>query len=365
MGVQSALIPRMKLFLLLSCLCGLLHANVVTRHLDVVEGKANYRQTVTIDYDKNIQIVEVPAHNHIIHSKTIFDFNKGKLFESHPEQKTCFVRDIPEGTADLKTFDEYLQKKTVKLIANKEKRVQKAFETSRRWNVKMLKSMASEVIEECGESEIYEVVEVPMDTARKTLVENKPTKQVSAYEKMMRSGNGCQLPDECVWQTCRYGSDSCYWTVNCRPQADQPDEDCEIYHSSNLHNGNNQIHCDVCFNLQCGPSCTDVWNDPGCNNIISGGGKIKPCPEDPTYGGDCQDLSEPHCYLPEVYYPKAASAGEFKCPTGDLEKGIVHLDGTCVYVCSTGMFGGTLTCATRDGEGAFDETMYMPELCGV
>merc|ERR1712080_166835 len=111
-------------------------ANVVTRHLDVVEGKANYRQTVTIDYDKNIQIVEVPAHNHIIHSKTIFDFNKGKLFESHPEQKTCFVRDIPEGTADLKTFDEYLQKKTVKLIANKEKRVQKAFETSRRWNVK-------------------------------------------------------------------------------------------------------------------------------------------------------------------------------------------------------------------------------------
>lgn len=246
-------------------------------------------------------------------------------------------------------------------MANKEQRIKKAFKTSRKLNVKMLKSMAFEVIEECGQSQIYEVTEVPMET-RKTLVD---IKKVSSYEKMMRmpkAGPDCELPDKCVWQTCHYGPDSCYWTVNCRPTADTSTPHCEFYHSSNLHNGDNQISCQVCWNLQCGQECVDVWENKECHDMIADTGHIKACPADPDYGGDCVDISEPHCYLPNVYYPDAP--GEFNCPNGDLEKGIVHLGDLCMYVCSGNIFGGYLTCAVDgNNEGKFNEDGYMPQNC--
>merc|ERR1719495_2100303 len=80
--------------LLLAALVGLLHAEVVVKHLQVYEGATDYTQTVTLDFERNIQILEVPAHNNIVHSKTIFDFNQGVLFESHPETSTCFIKDL-------------------------------------------------------------------------------------------------------------------------------------------------------------------------------------------------------------------------------------------------------------------------------
>lgn len=224
----------------------------------------------------------------------------------------------------------------------------------------MLKSMTSETIEECGQSQIYEVTEVSMET-RKTLVD---VKKVSSYEKIMRFPKeiNCEIPNECLWQTCHYGKDSCYWTVNCRPQAGSNTDHCDVYHSHNLHNGDNQISCKACWNLQCGQDCVDVWNIPECHDMIAGTGRIGACPEDPDYGGDCVDVSEPHCYLPNVYFPDVP--GKFDCPTGDLEKGIVHMGGMCFYVCPDNQFGGYLTCKT-DGknEGKFDETSYMPQNC--
>ena len=71
--------------LFLAAFVGLLHAEVVVKHLRVHEGATDYTQTVTLDFDRNIQILEVPAHNNIVHSKTIFDFNQVRpLFLSNP-----------------------------------------------------------------------------------------------------------------------------------------------------------------------------------------------------------------------------------------------------------------------------------------
>merc|ERR1712212_1395190 len=65
--------------LLLVALVGLLRAEVVVKHLQVHEGATDYTRTVTLDFERNIQILEVPAHNNIVHSKTIFDFNQVRL----------------------------------------------------------------------------------------------------------------------------------------------------------------------------------------------------------------------------------------------------------------------------------------------
>ena len=66
-------------FLLLAALVGLLQAEVVVKQLHIQEHGTEYTQTVTLDYERNIQILEVPAHNNIVHSKTIFDFTQVRL----------------------------------------------------------------------------------------------------------------------------------------------------------------------------------------------------------------------------------------------------------------------------------------------
>ena len=49
-------------------------AEVIQRSLHIEEGGTSYTQTVTFDFDNKVQIIEVPAHNKIVHSKTFFHF---------------------------------------------------------------------------------------------------------------------------------------------------------------------------------------------------------------------------------------------------------------------------------------------------
>merc|ERR1711964_861292 len=84
MGISYSAIMR---FLLLAALVGLLQAELVVKQLHIQEHGTEYTQTITLDYERNIQTLEVPAHNNIVHSKTIFDFNQGVLFGVSPREQ--------------------------------------------------------------------------------------------------------------------------------------------------------------------------------------------------------------------------------------------------------------------------------------
>ena len=42
----------------------------------IEEGIATYNQTVTFDFESQLQVIEVPSHNNIVHSKSFFYFSK-------------------------------------------------------------------------------------------------------------------------------------------------------------------------------------------------------------------------------------------------------------------------------------------------
>ena len=65
----------MKTFILVNFFISSLLAESVVKKLTIQEGGMEYTQTVTLDFERNIQILEVPSHNNIVHSRTIFDFN--------------------------------------------------------------------------------------------------------------------------------------------------------------------------------------------------------------------------------------------------------------------------------------------------
>ena len=65
----------MKTFILLNIFISCLLAESVIKQLTIQEDGMEYTQTVTLDFERNIQILEVPSHHNIIHSRTIFDFN--------------------------------------------------------------------------------------------------------------------------------------------------------------------------------------------------------------------------------------------------------------------------------------------------
>jgi len=46
--------------------------------------------------DRNVQIIEVPAHNNIVHSRTIFDFRNGKLIESSRRESVLLEGNLKE-----------------------------------------------------------------------------------------------------------------------------------------------------------------------------------------------------------------------------------------------------------------------------
>ena len=51
-------------------------AETTTTYLSIKEGLATYNQTVIFDFENQLQVIEVPAHNNIVHSKSFFYFNK-------------------------------------------------------------------------------------------------------------------------------------------------------------------------------------------------------------------------------------------------------------------------------------------------
>ena len=51
-------------------------AETTSTYFTIKEGLATYNQTVTFDFENQLQVIEVPAHNNIVHSKSFFYFNQ-------------------------------------------------------------------------------------------------------------------------------------------------------------------------------------------------------------------------------------------------------------------------------------------------
>merc|ERR1719209_2616372 len=323
--------------LLLAALIGLLHAEVVVKHLQVHEGATDYTQTVTLDFERNIQILEVPAHNNIVHSKTIFDFNQGVLFESHPETSTCFMKDIPQGVVTMDKFAAFLDKKTEAVVAKNQVTTRRAYKTTNKVTLHQMSSMAPEVVAECGRSTVYQMEQVPEEE-----IEISYRKAPNSLVDMFKGDGECHMPESCLWQTCQIGKDSCWWTVNC---PDVTDDECNEYleHSSIIHNCPTcQINCHPCYNMQC-PDCPEHWEE--CRPTFDAAHGAGQCPKDPELGKDCGKI-----YCPR----KADGPGEtWNCPK---DEGLRVEEGhTCVLMCD-GVYGGMVSC---NHDGTWDESQLL------
>ena len=115
----------MQKLIILSFLPILLKAKVLKRTLEILEHGTIYTQTVTFDFEKMIQIIDVPAHNNIVQSRTIFDFNQviiyiyllhilvlqGMMVEAHPWSQHCYLKAIPETMANMEQMLRGLSKR--------------------------------------------------------------------------------------------------------------------------------------------------------------------------------------------------------------------------------------------------------------
>jgi len=316
-------------FLLLPALVGLLQAEVVVKQLHIQEHGTEYTQTITLDYERNIQTLEVPAHNNIVHSKTIFDFNQGVLFESHPESNTCYMKDIPAGVLSMERFAAFLDKKTEAVVAEKQVTKRRAYKTTTLVTPHQLSSMAQEVVAECGKSTVFQVEPVPEEELE--ISYRKAPKSLAEVFSM-----GCQMAESCLWQTCQVGSDSCWWTVNCDVDEHDCDETLEhssvIHECANGHAGDCQVSCRPCYNMQC-PGCAASWE--GCRPTFDSQG-VGQCPENPELGKNCGRI-----YCP--MHPDVAGAA-WECPGAGDAPAKVEEGQTCVLWCPDHQFGGMITC---------------------
>ena len=106
---------------------------------------------------------------------------------------------------------------------------------------------------------------------------------------MVSDSSDCTFYKHCLWQTCQYGSDSCWWTVNCPDENDISCEDWILEHSSINHDcahetgeAGCQINCHPCYNMEC-PNCGDNWAK--CEPELPP--KVTQCPADSEAGQSC------------------------------------------------------------------------------
>merc|ERR1711970_60442 len=142
---------------------------------------------------------------------------------------------------------------------------------------------------------------------------------------------GCPFHSQCMWQSCHYGSDSCYWTVNCEPTPDPEAPNCDgVIHNSNFHGPNgNPISCTACFNTQCsgpGYNCSEDWVNR-CGSGAALGNEIGECPNDADLGNDCGEYlrcAPPGSFPPEHW--KGNTCGLNEPGTFDCTQDEAHLD---------------------------------------
>merc|ERR1712088_1024134 len=149
------------LTILLLCLPALLKAKTIQRSLQVEEGGTSYTQTITFDFHNRLQIIDVPAHHNIVHSRSHFYFNQGKVVESHPDLGNCYVKPLPVGIAPMEKLASILGKRKATPMQAKEQRVMhRSFATTERIPLHEISDLP-EAFMECKGSRVYAVEQIP------------------------------------------------------------------------------------------------------------------------------------------------------------------------------------------------------------
>ena len=91
-------------------------------------------------------------------------------------------------------------------IAMMEKQTRLVYTTTTKMMVHHLSSMAQEVMAECEQPNVYQVRQIGNED-----LEISVSKASSGLIGSLMAEEGCSMADSCLWQTCQYGSDSCWW----------------------------------------------------------------------------------------------------------------------------------------------------------
>merc|ERR1712179_62334 len=333
MGFSTMQVP-----LLLSLPILLVASEVTQLSLQIGEAGDTYTQTVTFDFDNQVQIIEVPAHNNIVHSKSFFYFKLDKVVESHPDQRNCYLKPLPEGLVSMERFAAILGRKSASITAERQKSVHRSFASTKRIHIEAIEEM-SEAFSECSYSVLYEVERKPSSFHSNRTFSQLPAETVDSIKSSLRT---CKFPSSCMWQTCWIGSDSCFWTVNCPAN----DDECEdMIHNSDFHVNDDPITCKACFNTAC-MGCETAWED-GCGSGSGIGHGIKKCENgDVEEGWDC---GRKRCPWPNN---EKFGDGQFDCPQDKIGDGYVLSGNMCSLTCGTGRPGGYVICQE---DGTWDE----------
>jgi len=323
----------MKYFFL-TLLPGLLVAALEKRSIEIHEKGAVYHQTVTFDFERKVQTIHVPAHNDIAESTTIFDFKNGIFIESQPKNKMCYLKKIPSTMATMEQNYRAFSKRRAPVAASKTLVTQKHFTTTLELSLEDLD--LEEMKEYCQGHKIFMVEEVDPEDSRiqKTSFTPAPENPLLRYQT-------CSFHSQCLWQTCKFGDDSCFWTVSC-PEGD---EWCtEMIHNSNFHQHDTPITCTACFNIVCKKDGYDCYSDyhENCHDGADFASAVPACTNEETMGNDCGAL---HCDMPSDEDNFNGGKGTFDC-INDKERAYVLEDHVCLFTCegSSTPTGGFIQC---------------------
>jgi len=328
-------------FLLLFTLAGSLATNVEKRSIEIHEKGAVYQQTMTFDFERNVQIIHVPAHNDIAESTTIFDFNKGVFVESQPSDLRCYVKKIPSTMATMKQNLMGLNKRKELrmeiLDASSAPLLAKYFVTTEELQREDLTVL--EMREECRGHQVFKVEEIDVSLGIRSRTSFGPVPANQSLTGAPGQEN-CRFSDKCMWQTCYFGKDSCFWTVSC-PNGDV---NCgHMIHNGNFHVNGNPLTCKACFNTVCNNddvNCYDEWHNK-CDDGAKLEHAIPECSNEEDAGNDCGVL---HCPVPSDEDTWKGGNGTFSCPQ-DKDHAAYVLDGhMCMFTCADGFPGGFITC---------------------
>jgi len=316
-------------------------AETTSIYFTIKEGLATYNQTVTVDFENQLQVIEVPAHNNVVHSKSFFYFNKATLVEARPEIGVCYIKPIPETAPPIHTFANTLlnRRAEVELLAKNSPIIKRFFLRSAPLDLSVLEDMP-EAMEECREREIFEANEILGLEEDGRFFFQSPVEMSS---RLKIEDGKCPFPNSCIWQTCTVGDSSCYWTANC-PMGDQQCED--MIHNANFEVNGDPISCDVCFNTYCSPQCRSTWEE--CNKGSDLPNEMQECTNNATIGNFCDKAT---CNWPN----EKLFMGRVDCPQDKIEDGLVTAGNTCTLTCLDGIPGGYLMCKE---DGSYEDNTW-------
>jgi len=328
---------NMRSFTLLALLPFLLEAKLLQRTVDIVEHGTAYTQTVTFDFDEKLLTIDVPAHNNIVQSRTMFDFNQGMMVEAQPWIQHCYLKEMPENMPTMEQMLKGLTKReNGPFNATNAKVVKKVFGHYEEINPTVLGH--DDLIKECEDYTVFSMSQLDHDL---------PAMKVSPLQSADSYSDNCFFHSQCIWQTCYVGSTSCFWTVTC-PMGDEYCDD--MIHNNNFHdNGGNMLHCDVCFNTQCDNAqynCLHDW-EVNCNYGAGMEHHMEVCSNDADIGNDCGvAMCDDPATFPADHWKgnQGHSPGTFDCLQDKDHKGHVLAGNVCTFTCGDGGNGGLVMC---------------------